>query len=138
MARPTGALFRRNDAHLAQSSIDRSNAPWSAGSWKNATKLACSPFAMRSEQSLPLSGGRDAVQIIAITARASTTPVKTNPSSNAHHAAMDRREAADSERRHHAALRPALWRQLGLAFRAGTVERPTQYVLDVLRSLRLS
>ncbi|MGF6541186.1 DNA-binding transcriptional LysR family regulator [Paraburkholderia youngii] len=35
-------------------------------------------------------------------------------------------------------LRPALWRQLGLAFRAGTVERPTQYVLDVLRSLRLS
>ncbi|MBB5501384.1 LysR family transcriptional regulator [Paraburkholderia sp. MM5384-R2] len=36
------------------------------------------------------------------------------------------------------ALRPALWRQLGLAFRAGTVERPTQYVLDVLRSLRLS
>jgi DNA-binding transcriptional LysR family regulator len=36
------------------------------------------------------------------------------------------------------ALRPALWRQLGLAYRAGTVERPTQYVLDVLRSLRLS
>ncbi|WP_233852210.1 LysR family transcriptional regulator [Paraburkholderia sp. HD33-4] len=36
------------------------------------------------------------------------------------------------------ALRPALWRQLGLACRAGTVERPTQYVLDVLRSLRLS
>ncbi|NUX53231.1 LysR family transcriptional regulator [Paraburkholderia youngii] len=36
------------------------------------------------------------------------------------------------------ALRPALWRQLGLAFRAGMVERPTQYVLDVLRSLRLS
>ncbi|MGF6733669.1 DNA-binding transcriptional LysR family regulator [Paraburkholderia youngii] len=35
-------------------------------------------------------------------------------------------------------LRPALWRQLGLAYRAGTVERPTQYVLDVLRSLRLS
>ncbi|MGF6958765.1 LysR family transcriptional regulator [Paraburkholderia youngii] len=35
-------------------------------------------------------------------------------------------------------LRPALWRQLGLAFRAGTVERPTQYVLDVLRSLRLN
>ncbi|MGF6818545.1 hypothetical protein OKW33_005416 [Paraburkholderia atlantica] len=30
----------------------------------------------------PLSGGRDAVQIIAITAKASTTPVKTNPSSN--------------------------------------------------------
>ncbi|MGF6787444.1 transcriptional regulator, LysR family [Paraburkholderia tuberum] len=36
------------------------------------------------------------------------------------------------------ALRPALWRQLGLAFRAGPVERPTQHVLDVLRSLRLS
>ena len=36
------------------------------------------------------------------------------------------------------ALRPALWRQLGLAYRAGTVERPTQHVLDVLRSLRLS
>jgi DNA-binding transcriptional LysR family regulator len=34
------------------------------------------------------------------------------------------------------ALRPALWRQLGLAHRAGTVERPTQHVLDVLRSLR--
>jgi DNA-binding transcriptional LysR family regulator len=36
------------------------------------------------------------------------------------------------------ALRPALWRQLGLAYRAGAVERPTQHVLDVLRSLRLS
>jgi DNA-binding transcriptional LysR family regulator len=36
------------------------------------------------------------------------------------------------------ALRPALWRQLGLAYRAGTMERPTQHVLDVLRSLRLS
>jgi DNA-binding transcriptional LysR family regulator len=35
-------------------------------------------------------------------------------------------------------LRPALWRQLGLAHRAGTVERPTRHVLDVLRSLRLS
>ncbi|SMG58354.1 LysR family transcriptional regulator [Paraburkholderia susongensis] len=35
-------------------------------------------------------------------------------------------------------LRPALWRQLGLAYRAGAVECPTQYVLDVLRSLRLS
>jgi len=34
------------------------------------------------------------------------------------------------------ALRPALWRHLGLAYRAGTVERPTQHVLDVLRSLR--
>lgn len=35
------------------------------------------------------------------------------------------------------ALRPALWRQLGLAYRAGTKERPTQYVLDVLRSLQV-
>ncbi|HEY2023727.1 LysR family transcriptional regulator [Paraburkholderia sp.] len=35
-------------------------------------------------------------------------------------------------------LRPTLWRQLGLAYRAGTAERPTRHVLDVLRSLRLS
>ncbi|WP_353192176.1 LysR family transcriptional regulator [Pandoraea pnomenusa] len=34
-------------------------------------------------------------------------------------------------------LRPALWRQLGIAHRAGYVERPTQHVLDVLRDLRL-
>ncbi|MFT4064599.1 LysR family transcriptional regulator [Paraburkholderia sp.] len=36
------------------------------------------------------------------------------------------------------ALRPPLWRQLGLAYRAGAPERPTRHVLDVLRSLRLS
>lgn len=33
-------------------------------------------------------------------------------------------------------LRPALWRQLGLAYRAGAAERATRHVLDVLRSLR--
>lgn len=32
-------------------------------------------------------------------------------------------------------LRPALWRQLGIARRAGDIERPTQHVLDILRSL---
>jgi DNA-binding transcriptional LysR family regulator len=35
------------------------------------------------------------------------------------------------------ALRPALWRRLGIAHRAGHVERATQHVLDVLWSLRL-
>ncbi|NML31357.1 LysR family transcriptional regulator [Paraburkholderia antibiotica] len=35
-------------------------------------------------------------------------------------------------------LRPALWRQLGLAYRAGTTEQPVRHVLDVLRSLRAS
>jgi DNA-binding transcriptional LysR family regulator len=34
-------------------------------------------------------------------------------------------------------LRPALWRRLGIAHRAGHVERSTQHVLDVLRDLRL-
>ncbi|HEX7650876.1 MAG TPA: LysR family transcriptional regulator [Noviherbaspirillum sp.] len=34
-------------------------------------------------------------------------------------------------------LRPALWRQLGIAHRAAHVERSTQHVLDVLYSLRL-
>jgi DNA-binding transcriptional LysR family regulator len=34
------------------------------------------------------------------------------------------------------ALRPALWRRLGIAHRAGHVERATQYVLDVLWDLR--
>jgi DNA-binding transcriptional LysR family regulator len=34
-------------------------------------------------------------------------------------------------------LRPALWRQLGIAHRLGHVERATQYVLDVLGDLRL-
>jgi hypothetical protein len=29
-------------------------------------------------------------------------------------------------------LRPALWRQLGIAHRAENIERPTQHVLDVL------
>ncbi|AOY96604.1 LysR family transcriptional regulator [Cupriavidus sp. USMAA2-4] len=33
-------------------------------------------------------------------------------------------------------LRPALWRQLGLAHRAGQVERATEHVLDVLWALR--
>ncbi|MBR8313459.1 LysR family transcriptional regulator [Burkholderia dolosa] len=33
-------------------------------------------------------------------------------------------------------LRPALWRRLGIAYRAGYVERATQYVLDVLGDLR--
>jgi DNA-binding transcriptional LysR family regulator len=33
-------------------------------------------------------------------------------------------------------LRPALWRRLGIAHRAGYVERATQHVLDVLRGLR--
>ncbi|OLL31879.1 LysR family transcriptional regulator [Burkholderia sp. SRS-W-2-2016] len=33
-------------------------------------------------------------------------------------------------------LRPALWRQLGLASRAGSDEPATRHVLDVLRSLR--
>jgi DNA-binding transcriptional LysR family regulator len=35
-------------------------------------------------------------------------------------------------------LRPALWRRLGIAHRAGHVERSTQHVLDVLRDLRLA
>lgn len=35
-------------------------------------------------------------------------------------------------------LRPALWRRLGIAHRAGAVERSTQYVLDVLWNLRLA
>lgn len=34
------------------------------------------------------------------------------------------------------ALRPALWRPLGLAHRAGTIEKATQHVLDVLRQQR--
>ena len=34
-------------------------------------------------------------------------------------------------------LRPALWRRLGIAHRAGHVERSTQHVLEVLRDLRL-
>lgn len=34
-------------------------------------------------------------------------------------------------------LRPALWRQLGIAHRAAHVERATQHVLEVLHSLRL-
>ncbi|NLP82091.1 LysR family transcriptional regulator, partial [Acinetobacter baumannii] len=33
-------------------------------------------------------------------------------------------------------LRPALWRELGIAHRAGHVERSTQHVLDVLWMLR--
>ncbi|EON11226.1 MULTISPECIES: LysR family transcriptional regulator [Pandoraea] len=36
------------------------------------------------------------------------------------------------------ALRPALWRRLGVAHRAGYVERSTQHVLDVLWALRLA
>nr|WP_175801744.1 LysR family transcriptional regulator [Burkholderia anthina] len=32
-------------------------------------------------------------------------------------------------------LRPALWRELGIAHRAGPVERPTQHVLDALWAL---
>ncbi|CAG2148529.1 LysR family transcriptional regulator [Cupriavidus plantarum] len=35
-------------------------------------------------------------------------------------------------------LRPALWRRLGVAHRAGYVERATQHVLDVLWELRLA
>ncbi|MBN3761661.1 LysR family transcriptional regulator [Burkholderia sp. Ac-20365] len=35
-------------------------------------------------------------------------------------------------------LRPALWRRLGIAHRAGYVERSTQHVLDVLWDLRLT
>jgi hypothetical protein len=34
--------------------------------------------------------------------------------------------------------RPALWRRLGIAHRAGHVERSTQYVLDALWDLRLT
>jgi DNA-binding transcriptional LysR family regulator len=34
-------------------------------------------------------------------------------------------------------LRPALWRELGIAHRAEDVDRPTQHVLDALWSLRL-
>lgn len=34
-------------------------------------------------------------------------------------------------------LRPSLWRQLGIAHRAGHIERATQHVLDVLWDLRL-
>jgi DNA-binding transcriptional LysR family regulator len=33
-------------------------------------------------------------------------------------------------------LRPALWRELGIAHRAGHIERSTQHVLDVLWALR--
>ncbi|MDM8355082.1 LysR family transcriptional regulator [Pandoraea communis] len=36
------------------------------------------------------------------------------------------------------ALRPALWRRLGVAHRTGYVERSTQHVLDVLWALRLA
>lgn len=36
------------------------------------------------------------------------------------------------------ALRPALWRRLGVAHRAGYVERATQHVLDVLWDFRLA
>jgi len=35
-------------------------------------------------------------------------------------------------------LRPALWRRLGIAHRAGYVERSTQHVVDVLWDLRLA
>ncbi|GAB2817513.1 LysR substrate-binding domain-containing protein [Comamonas piscis] len=35
-------------------------------------------------------------------------------------------------------LRPALWRRLGMAYRAGHVERSTQHVLDVLWAMRLA
>ncbi|BCQ28468.1 hypothetical protein NK8_66570 (plasmid) [Caballeronia sp. NK8] len=35
-------------------------------------------------------------------------------------------------------LRPALWRRLGIAHRAGYVERSTQHVLDALWDLRLA
>jgi len=35
-------------------------------------------------------------------------------------------------------LRPALWRKLGIAHRAGHVERSTQHVLDVLKDLQLA
>lgn len=35
-------------------------------------------------------------------------------------------------------LRPALWRRLGIAHRAGNVERATQHVLDVLWDLRVA
>ncbi|CAG4890609.1 hypothetical protein R69919_00980 [Paraburkholderia gardini] len=35
-------------------------------------------------------------------------------------------------------LRPALWRRLGIAHRAGYVERSTQHVLDVLWDLQLA
>lgn len=35
-------------------------------------------------------------------------------------------------------LRPALWRRLGIAHRAGYVERSTQHVLDVLKDLQLA
>ncbi|VVE02273.1 LysR family transcriptional regulator [Pandoraea soli] len=35
-------------------------------------------------------------------------------------------------------LRPALWRRLGIAHRAGHIERSTQHVLDVLRDLRMA
>ncbi|WP_296226669.1 LysR family transcriptional regulator [Ralstonia sp. UBA689] len=34
-------------------------------------------------------------------------------------------------------LRPALWRELGIAHRAGHIERSTQHVLDVLWALRV-
>ncbi|RBL67071.1 LysR family transcriptional regulator, partial [Pseudomonas sp. MWU13-2625] len=34
------------------------------------------------------------------------------------------------------ALRPALWRELGIAHRAGPVERATQHVLDALWALK--
>jgi hypothetical protein len=32
-------------------------------------------------------------------------------------------------------LQPAMWRELGTAHRAGSVERSTRYVLEVLREL---
>lgn len=35
-------------------------------------------------------------------------------------------------------LRPPLWRQLGIAHRAGEIDRPTQFVLDALWRLRLN
>jgi len=35
-------------------------------------------------------------------------------------------------------VRPALWRPLGMAHRAGQVEQATQHMLDVLWELRAS
>ena len=32
-------------------------------------------------------------------------------------------------------LRPALWRQLGIAHRSGDIEQATRHVLDVLRGM---
>jgi hypothetical protein len=34
-------------------------------------------------------------------------------------------------------LRPALWRELGIAHRAGEIERATQHVLDALWKLKV-